>query len=278
MGAAGILDGMADVRLCSTVDALVHNLVKLQEVELERAKLAKTARALPAELADAEAALSKAQADASAASDSLSREDTLRTRLEREIAGHRQKMQRLQKQLDTVTTPAQAAAMDHEIAFARDEVERLENEELASLERTEAGEALLARAREQVETQAGALDKTRARVGLRQKETSCEQTALQMQRENLRKQIDPDLLSRFDRIANHRGTAMARADNQQCTACSMGIRPQMWNQVREGVLLTCDSCGRMLYWDSAIAPAPADESASPRNSAPPAIPKVRRVL
>jgi uncharacterized protein len=36
----------------------------------------------------------------------------------------------------------------------------------------------------------------------------------------------------------------------------MGVRPQIWNQLREGELLTCDSCGRMLYWDPAIAAAP----------------------
>jgi hypothetical protein len=36
----------------------------------------------------------------------------------------------------------------------------------------------------------------------------------------------------------------------------MGVRPQTWNQLREGELLTCDSCTRFLYWDPAFAPVP----------------------
>jgi hypothetical protein len=35
----------------------------------------------------------------------------------------------------------------------------------------------------------------------------------------------------------------------------MGVRPQTWNQLREGELLTCDSCSRLLYWDPSMAPA-----------------------
>jgi len=30
----------------------------------------------------------------------------------------------------------------------------------------------------------------------------------------------------------------------------------VWNQLREGELLSCDSCSRLLYWDSAIVAAP----------------------
>jgi predicted nucleic acid-binding Zn-ribbon protein len=234
---------------------LIENLVKLQAVELERARLTQETRALPAELAQAQSALSAAQRQADEASAALSREESLRTRLEREIAGHRQKAARFRTQLDSVKTPEQAEAIEHEIRFESAEADRLENEEFTSLERTESQEAILAATRAQVETLAGALEKTRARVGLRQHEFTAQLEALSAERENLRPLIEPEWLTRFDRISTSRGTGLARVDNQQCIGCRMGVRPQMWNQLREGQVLTCDSCGRILYWDPAMAPA-----------------------
>jgi predicted nucleic acid-binding Zn-ribbon protein len=234
----------------------IENLVKLQAVELERSSLAQAARALPAEIAQAEAALAAAQRQAAEASDVLSREDALRTRLERDISTHRQKTARFRVQLDSVKTPEQANAIEHEVRFAEAEAERLENEEFASLERTEAQEAALAAARAQVESLAAALDQTRARIAIRQADIDRQQATLSAEREALRPLIDFEWLSRFDRLCASRGTGLARVENQQCTGCRMGVRPQTWNQLREGELLTCDSCSRLLYWDPAMAPAP----------------------
>ena len=235
---------------------LIEQLVKLQAVELDRAHLTQEMRTLPAELSQAESALAAAQAKVSETSAALTREEQLRTRMERDVAGHRQKAARFRTQLDSVTTPAQATAMEHEIQFETAEADRLEDEEFESLERTEAQESVLAKARAEVEDLAAALEKTRQRVAERQREYKLQLDALAAERDALRPLIDSEWLARFDHIATARGTGIARAENQQCTGCRMGVRPQMWNQLREGELLTCDSCSRILYWDPAMAPAP----------------------
>jgi hypothetical protein len=252
------------------MQAHIENLVKLQAVELERASLAQAARALPAEIAQAEAALAAAQRMTVEASSALGREESLRTRLEREITSQRQKVVRYSAQQNTLTTTDQAAANEHELHFAEAEAERLENEAFASLERTEAQEAALAAARVQVESLAAALDKTRERVRLRQAELESQQAALSVQREAIRPLIEPEWLTRFDRLCTSRGTGIARVENLQCTGCRMGVRPQTWNQLREGELLTCDSCARLLYWDPAFAPVPdpPQQSAKPKRKIP----------
>jgi len=242
---------------------LIEHLVKLQSIELERARIAHAVRQLAPEIAQAEAALAQAQRDAAEASSALSREDSLRTRLEREVEAHRQKAARVRAQQNSVTSNAQAQAIEHEIAFAQAEIERLENEELASLERTDAHESGLSQARARVESHAATLETTRLSVGRRQAEFDRELATLATERDGLRQLIEPDVLTRFDRLAASRGTGIARAENQQCSGCRMGVRPQIWNELREGQLLNCDSCGRLLYWDPALAPPAPPKAPQP---------------
>lgn len=237
---------------------LIENLVRLQAVELDRGQLEQERQRLPVEINRAEKALAAVEKQSADASGALGREDTLRNKLEREIAGHKQKAERFRAQLDSVKTPEQATAIEHEMQFAATEIERLENEAFASLERTETQESLLAKARQQVELLAASVDTVRASTAVRQKEIAAELAALGAKREELRGLIDADVLRQFDRLASSRGTGIARADNQQCTGCRMGVRPQVWNQLREGELLNCDSCGRLLYWDPVLTP-PAKE-------------------
>ena len=254
---------------------MVKQLVQLQALELERAKTAQAAKQIPAEIARADAALKVAQARITAASDALTREESLRNRLEREVKDYRQRAARFRAQQDSVTTPAQAEAIEHEMRFAEGEASRLEDEEFASLERSENQEQALAAARAAVEESALTLEKTQAWAREKKSELSAVLMGLESERGSLRAAIDPDLLARFDRIAASRGTGIARAESQQCTGCRMGVRPQTWNMLREGQMLTCDSCGRLLYWDDTIAPAPKAPQAEATTSDGHAVRKAR---
>jgi predicted nucleic acid-binding Zn-ribbon protein len=57
------------------------------------------------------------------------------------------------------------------------------------------------------------------------------------------------------------GVAVAEARNRSCTACFMSLRPQVMAEIRRGEeVITCDNCGRILYF----VPADSVESAAPQ--------------
>jgi predicted nucleic acid-binding Zn-ribbon protein len=90
---------------------------------------------------------------------------------------------------------------------------------------------------------------------------------LQAEREGLRTGVSADLLDLYDRILKARKTAIAEAREQRCTACFVLLRPQKWNDIKGATeVLTCDSCGRILFYDPAHEPPPPEEKKKSRKS------------
>ncbi|MDE3104509.1 MAG: hypothetical protein KGK08_04975 [Acidobacteriota bacterium] len=230
-------------------------LMGLQRLDADIRQLQEEIAAQPRRVAELQRKLAAVEGQRAVVVELLAKEELLRRKEELEIKEHQAKAARLRKQLDLATTTAQVTALEHEIAFAEGEVRRLEDEELASMERTEAMEAQLQRADEAVADAAQTLTRERQRASELVDQHTARLAEVEAQRKAERASIDADALSLYDRIARAKGVAVSEALNQQCTACRMMLRPQRWNDLRDRdqvtEMMTCDSCGRLLYYDPA---------------------------
>jgi predicted nucleic acid-binding Zn-ribbon protein len=77
--------------------------------------------------------------------------------------------------------------------------------------------------------------------------------------------VPEELLRIYDHVAgSSRVTGVAYAQGQRCMSCHMGLRPQMWNQIRDGQIMTCESCGRLLFYDVSREPQPEPVAEKPK--------------
>ena len=245
-------------------------LVVLQSHDIEAKRLRGQIDALPRQLAALEAKARATEGQRAAVLDLIAKEEALRRRQESEIADQKQKLARTQKKIDLSTTSVQVTALEHEAAFARAQINRLEDAELESMERGEALDAQRARADQAVADAARQLEQERARINELLARDRAELAVLDGKREALRTEIaqsptGEDSLSTYDRISRSKGAAVAQALNQKCSACQMMLRPQHWNDLRDNTpgspssqtLMTCENCGHLLYYDPARdAPQP----------------------
>jgi uncharacterized protein len=239
-------------------------LVSLQAHDVEIKRLHDQMAALAKQVAALEAKAKATVGQRAVVIDLIAKEEALRRKEESEIADLRVKLERNKKKLDMTTTTHQLEALEHEAAFIRSEVARIEDAELESMERGEALEAQRTLADAAVTDAAATLDRERVRAV---ETVAADQTTLaQVERERtaLRAEIvlsstGEASLSAYDRIARAKGTAVSEALHQQCTACQMMLRPQRWNDLRDNSpdstastsILSCENCGRMLYYDPA---------------------------
>ncbi|MGP8260297.1 MAG: zinc ribbon domain-containing protein [Acidobacteriaceae bacterium] len=245
-------------------------LVVLQEFDIEAKRLRDQIAALPRQLATLELKSAAAEGQRAIVLDLIAKEDVLRRRLESDIADQRQKLARTQKKIDAATNTVQVTALEHEAAFARAEINRMEDAELESMERAEALDGQQACADQAIAEAAQTLQRERARTEDLLARDRAALAEVDAKRAALRAEIaqsptGDDSLSTYDRISRSKGTAVSQALNQKCSACQMMVRPQRWNDLRDNTpgstssqtLMTCENCGHLLYYDPARdAPQP----------------------
>jgi uncharacterized protein len=233
----------------------LEKLIVLQAHDVEAKRLRDEMVALPKHVATLETKTKAIEGQRAVVLDLIAKEEALRRRQESDVKDHQAKIARIRKQMDLATTTVQVTAFEHEIAFAQGEISRLEDAEIESMERSEALDSQKRLADEALADAKATLERERARAAETIAQDKTLLAAVEEKRKTERAEISEAALSNYDRIAKTRGTAVAEALNQKCMACQMMVRPQRWNDLRDRnndeTMMTCESCGRLLYYDPA---------------------------
>jgi predicted nucleic acid-binding Zn-ribbon protein len=228
--------------------AEIKTLLIVQDRDARLRRLRDELRRLPEEAARAKGRVAGDEAALQAAKSAATENEMAIHRHQLDIDTRRTTIGRLKTQQFETRKNDEYTALGHEIDRYAADIARLEDEELALMEK---GEGLKAKAA----AAAAALAASKARVQdeLNQmKERHVTLTAQiaegDAERTVLAGEVDPAVLARYDRIFEKKAPAVVPLEHGICGGCHMKVTPTTLTQVKaEKGLAYCENCGRLLY-------------------------------
>jgi len=241
----------------------IENLTSLQHTDREIARLKAEIAELPRRVAAIEEKLAGTRTALGNAQARAKTEEAARRKYETSIADLRQRISKYRDQSLEVKTNEHYRALMAEIQFAEQEIASSEDKILELMVSAESREKEVkaAEAKLKAETLEVEKEKAAARERTAQDEKLLAEWAAK--REAARAAVDADLLRHYERVSKFRGSGIAEVRDQKCTSCSVVLRPQIYNEVRGGKLVICDSCQRILYYDASKEAASEVQAAKP---------------
>ena len=232
------------------MNADLERLMHLQQIDSSMHDAERRLADEPARLQALDARLDAARQAVADAKERVAANQTARREIEKDVALHQGRLSKFRDQAMAVKTNQEYHAIQHEIAFAQNEIKVHEDR---ILERMMEADELT-----------GALKSAESALGAAQKEVEAEKRAISAEHDDMRTLVErlkgeraalvallaPDVLSVFELVAKRRhGVAMAEARDGICTICHVRLRPQVFNTVRRNeAIIQCDSCQRILYF------------------------------
>ncbi len=231
--------------------AELQKLIALQNLDTSIRKLEKDQEAIPQRRAEIEGEFDQRAFEIRALESRRDEAKHTRARLENEVTEHKGRVERAERNLMSSKKQDEYTAAIREADSARKQISALETQILEQMETLEQSEAALKERAEEIaslnsdrEARLKTFDEESGTIGDRLATARKERDELFA---NLPKQMSGMYARIKARIRD--GVAVAEARNRSCTACFMSLRPQVMAEIRRGEeILTCDNCGRILYY------------------------------
>ena len=259
------------VRISSSLlpmNADLQRLTELEKIDREASRLTEEVAGLPKRVAAIEAKLAEHKAAVEKAKARIKGNETTRRQMEADIKGFQEKIAKYRSQSSSVKTNDEYRALMHEVEFAEKQISGCEDKILELMIGLESEEKALKVAEAELKTESADVEKEKVDARVRTAEDEKLLAGLKEQRETIRSTVNDSALAHYDRVMRQRKSALAEAREQKCMACFVMVRPQTWQEIRTNEqIITCNSCGRILYFDpanEAAAPEPAKKKSKAR--------------
>jgi uncharacterized protein len=239
----------------------LKELLEVQTLDLKLAELAGEIARFPRRIAEVDAQVEAARGVLVKTREAQTASVKDRKKLELDVESWKEKVRKYKDQTAQVKTNEAYRALMHEIEGAEAEIRKAEDTVLEHMVASEehdrqvkAGEKALAEAEAAGKAEKAAIEAERAAL-------SGQQTALRAEREQAAAAVPQALYERYRIYApRHHGVAVATLDGEACSGCRVHLRPHVVQRLRRpenDEIVECESCGRMLIYLEAPAPAPA---------------------
>ena len=249
--------------------AELQQLVALQTLDTRIRTLEKDLEAIPERRAEIEREFDQRAFEIRALETRQDESKHNRARLENDVVEQKGRAERAERNLMSSKKQDEYTAAIREADAARKLISALETQILEQFENQEQAEAAL---KERADEIASLNTDREVRLKAFDAETNTQAEELnttRASRDQLFSSLPKSLSGLYGRISTRirDGVAVAEARNNSCTACFMALRPQMMSEVRRGVeVITCDNCGRILYY-AATDSTPANSTTTQPNVA-----------
>jgi predicted nucleic acid-binding Zn-ribbon protein len=240
------------------MNADLTKLIELEKVDHEMARLSEEVSALPGRVALIEARLAEHKDEIEKAKTAIKNNEASRRKYEADIQAAQQKIVKYRGQSSSVKTNDEYRALMHEVEFAEKEIRDSEDKILELMVLLESEEKALKAAEAQLKVEAVEVEKEKVEARTRTAEDEKLLAEFAAKRTELRSGVNDSALAHYDRVLRARKSVVVEARGQKCMACFVLIRPQTWEEIRTNEqIVTCSSCGRMLFYDPTREPPPA---------------------
>jgi predicted nucleic acid-binding Zn-ribbon protein len=238
----------------------IDKLLELQVADKEIRRLQDEVAALPKRVAVIEQKLAGTKAQLERAQSAAKGDETNRKKFEAAIKDLQAKISKYRDQSLDVKTNEQYKALLHEIQFAEQEIRLNEDRILEVMVNVEAREKEVKAAEAELKAETAEIEKEKEDARKVTAEDQKKLSEWNAKRDGLRQGISEDILRQYERVAKFRGTGLAEVRDHKCMGCQVMLRPQTYNEVRNGEkVMICESCSRIYYYNPANEVKPEQE-------------------